>query len=403
MNRRNGDAGRRGREAGLPRGPVDCPPVSSLPSHSWRRLGQGLIFWLGLGLFFGSQRPFASALVGGRDVEWRLVLAAWVVHWLAWGLFFLPVSRLARRFPLAPFAWRNLAVHVVAGPIVSTLQLFVMELGVYPIETGRLDAAGFTGELVRELGAHSHLNLVTYWAILGAVLTFDAFQRSRAEQLRAARLAEMLAQAELAALRMQLHPHFLFNSLHTAAELVHEDPAAAEKSLLTLAELLRRTLRAGERGETTLAEELEFLDGYLDLERVRLEGRLAVSYRVPDELLAARLPSLLLQPLVENAIRHGIAQRPAGGEIVLAAERLGAERLRIDLENDTVALPRPSSGEGIGLANVRARLAHLFGDRGALSTGRVQPERFRARLELPLELEAAPRTSPRAVPAGATT
>jgi hypothetical protein len=374
--------------------------VSAVSSRRLRAWSLGALFWLGLGLFFGSQGPFASVVLGRNASEWREVLASWVVHWLAWGLFFVPVSRLARRFPLAPFSWRHLAVHLVAGPIVSTLQLAVMELGSYPIHAGTLDAAGYSRDLVSELGIHSHLNLLTYWVILGAVVTFDAFQRSRAEQLRASRLAELLAQAELAALRMQLHPHFLFNSLHTAAELVHENPNAAEKSLLGLADLLRRALHAGERGETTLAEELEFVDGYLDLERARLEGRLAVSYRVPEELLAARLPSLLLQPLVENAIRHGIAQRPQGGEIVLAAERLAGDRLRIDVDNDTAERPRLIAGSGIGLANVRARLGHLYGERGVLSVETAAPLRYRVRLELPLELAATP--SSRSYPATAT-
>jgi LytS/YehU family sensor histidine kinase len=247
----------------------------------------------------------------------------------------------------------------------------------------------FGESFTRDVQSFAHKNLLTYIAIVAATLGLDAARRARDQELRTARLAEQLAQAELAALRMQLHPHFLFNSLHTAAELVHENPAAAERSLLGLADLLRRALRAAEKADVPLAEELEFVDGYLALESARLDGRLAVDYRVPEELLTTRVPSLVLQPVVENAVRHGVSRRPAGGRIVVAATAAAGE-LELTVENDAPGPdevpPRP--GAGIGLANVRARLGQRFGDAGRVEAGRVAPERFRTRLVMPLEPSA---------------
>ncbi len=350
------------------------------------RLLWGALFFTALAFFWATENPWQSAIVGKQlGSPFGLAFFYWLVHWWVWGGLALVVARLARRFPLD---WRRPAhglVHLVAALVIGAVELVAMRATIY-LALGRFGTeSSFRDSLAHDFQVFAHRNLLTYAAIVGATLGLDALRRAREQEVRTARLAQQLAQAELAALRMQLHPHFLFNSLHTAAELVHEDPEAAERAILGLADLLRRALRASERGEVTLAEELEFVDGYLALEAIRLEGKLAIDYRVDETLLERRVPSLLLQPLVENAIRHGVARRPQGGSITIAA-RASDGRLALEVENDA---PAPHAapargGTGIGLANVRARLANLFGDQARLEVGRSGPARFRARIELPL-------------------
>jgi sensor histidine kinase YesM len=184
----------------------------------------------------------------------------------------------------------------------------------------------------------------------------DAERKQQTDELRAA-----LAEARLATLEGQLRPHFLFNALNSIAELVHRDRDAAERAVLDLAELLRESLR--ERGpEVALADELRLATAYLAIEKLRLGDRLDLAWSVAADARTARVPRLLLQPLVENAIRHGVALRQAPGRLAIAAERRG-ERLVVTIDNDGPGPGADPAGEphGIGLRATRARLAHLYG------------------------------------------
>jgi len=339
-----------------------------------RKLILGFLFWLALGVFAATRDPFTEAFAGVERPSLSQVLLPWVSYWLAWGLMSIPLARLVRRFPLAPFSLGNTLLHLVSVPVVSSLQLFVMQVPVHLVSFRGVVPKEFANDYGNELAVHTHLNVVIYLGILAGLHAFRSIRQAREREV-------------LAALQMQIHPHFLFNSLHTASELVHENPALAETTLLRLAELLRRTLRLSSQEDTSLASCLEFLDLYLELEGVRLEGRLRVAYEVPEELLAARHPTLVLQPLVENAVRHGIAQRRDGGEIVIAARRHGGQ-LELEVRNDVPSEPTPArSGAGIGLANVRSRLAVRFGDAAAL-TAQIEGGRFVARLRMPLYFDA---------------
>jgi hypothetical protein len=356
--------------------------ASRRPSRSWL---PWLLFWAGLALFFSSQSAWREIVAGhGHTPLWKTLLA-YGAHWLAWGAMSPLVVAIARRWPFTRgVRLRRGALHLAAAGVLSFVQLVAMQSLVH---TGRAlagESPSFANELRRELGDFFHLNLLTYALIFAASVGIESIRRSREQELLASRLAEQLAEARLAALQMQIHPHFLFNSLHTAAELVHEDPDLAEKTLLRLADLLRRALRVAAREDESLAESLEFVDGYLELEGVRLEGRLQVTYEVPEELLAARLPTLLLQPLVENAVRHGVARRRERGVVAIAARAAG-DILEISVSNDLPSSDRAPlhGGAGIGLANVRARLAHLYGDAASLAAG-VDGERFVAGIRLPL-------------------
>jgi two-component system LytT family sensor kinase len=214
----------------------------------------------------------------------------------------------------------------------------------------------FLDAYTRMILQYFHFNFIIYWVIVAAA--HAARYYASASQLRAE-----LTQAQLIALQMQLQPHFLFNALHTVAALVREGRAEqATDTVARLGDLLRRTLGDGDRYETPLADELGFVQAYLDIEQMRFSDRLAVTYDVPGEAAHAIIPRMALQPLAENAIRHGIARDPAARSVVIRARRWG-DRLRLEVENDGPRWERDrdTGGSGVGLANVRARLSRLYG------------------------------------------
>ncbi|MFN7943171.1 MAG: histidine kinase [Thermoanaerobaculia bacterium] len=353
----------------------------------WRRVALWALFWLALGAFF-SLRVFLSRWVGRETMAWWPALQIWTIHWLLWGALSPAIARLSRRLPIRGFA---------PGPIVTHLALAIL------FAVAELAAAAGLSWLLRisdpmygpifrympvEFANLFHYNVVTYALILGANLLAASARRTREQEVFAAQLAADLARAELAALRMQLHPHFLFNTLNDLAGLVHEDPRAAETTIVRLADLMRRALRTAERPDVPLAEELEFADGYFEIERMRLGGRFRVDYRVADDLLELPVPSLILQPLVENAVRHGVARTAGPAEIAIEACREGGV-LRIVVENDCPTGGASTGGHGIGLANTKARLRSLFGGATTLEHGRIAPARYRVTMSLPLAPRAA--------------
>jgi LytS/YehU family sensor histidine kinase len=212
----------------------------------------------------------------------------------------------------------------------------------------------------------------------------------RERELHASQLAAQLAQAELQALRMQLHPHFLFNTLHTVSALMHKDVELADDMLSRLGDLLRRTLDTAQAQEVPLQQELEFIQTYLEIEQARLGSRLHVRFETEPETLDVLVPNLILQPLVENAVRHGIAPRLEGGRLVVRARR-ESDRLELEVEDDGPGLPadfadRPR--EGLGLANTRARLAALYGPAHQFELASVPPRGLRVVLRLPFREQA---------------
>src|SRR5262249_1268645 len=211
------------------------------------------------------------------------------------------------------------------------------------------------------------LQLPTFWGLVGVAHALRFYERARVRELREAELESRLAQARLEALRMQLHPHFLFNTLNSIASLVHDQPQVAEEMIESLSELLRVTLNHSDRQEVTVREELEFLDGYLRIEQTRFGERLRVEQRIDPDVGDAMVPTLVLQPLVENAVRHGIEKQIAPGCISITIERAGANlRLRVNDNGRGCQTARPKLKEGVGLSNTRSRLKELYGESGLL-------------------------------------
>lgn len=215
-------------------------------------------------------------------------------------------------------------------------------------------------------------DVVIYAGIVSVVYAWDYAKRFRERELKASQLEAQLALSQLQALRAQLHPHFLFNSLNAISALVHSSPDSAERMIARLAELLRHTLEMNGNQEVPLRQEVDLLEKYVDIQKTRFRDRLSVSLEIPEEARDVLVPNLILQPLVENAIRHGISPRASGGSVTVRAG-LNGEELHLEVTDDGVGLPAERSNvkEGIGLANTRARLSRLYGgeDRMELRSG----------------------------------
>jgi LytS/YehU family sensor histidine kinase len=232
----------------------------------------------------------------------------------------------------------------------------------------------FAQNLHQRLIGRLPIDVIFYWTIVGVGYAFEYYRRFREQQLQAAglelratRLETQLARAQLQALKMQLHPHFLFNTLHAISALMDDDIKGARRMIARLSELLRLTLEGAGRQEVSLRQELDALERYLEIEQIRFQDRLKVHLAVEPETLDASVPNLVLQPIVENAVRHGIAPRSSAGRIEIRAERRDG-MIELQVIDDGPGLHPYGEGcpdefrEGIGLANTRARLRRLYGD-----------------------------------------
>jgi LytS/YehU family sensor histidine kinase len=219
--------------------------------------------------------------------------------------------------------------------------------------------------LLRMTGVHYFVtNVILYWFVVSAHQGWHYYRRYREHEVQTAELRRELVEAKLAALRMQLNPHFLFNTLHAVSALIHENPEAADRVVARLSELLRLSLDTSRPPEIPLREEMEFLDRYLEIEQTRFADRLTVEKSLEAETLDALVPCLLLQPLVENAVRHGIEPREEAGVVSISAQRSNG-RLKLCVSDNGAGLGGKQEEplqEGIGLSNTRSRLRHLYGE-----------------------------------------
>jgi two-component system LytT family sensor kinase len=318
----------------------------------WIRWLLAFLGWTCVAVFFASQTYLSYKYSGGQAHLW-LVLKMNLVEWYVWGFLAPGIVWLARRFPLERDSWlRSLTIHLFAsvgvGLLKWTLNNFL-----------RHYLLGFSQSM--SLIYVFHQNLVTYWIVVAATQGYLYYSRYREGELRTAQLSAQLAQAQLQALRMQLHPHFLFNTLNAISTLVHKDPEVADRMIARLSDLLRLTLENIGVQEVRLAQELEFLEQYLEIERMRFPDRLEVRMRIAPETLDARAPYLILQPLVENAIRHGIAPRSTPGRVEVRAERKEGMLILEVRDNGPGISPKANLKKGVGISSTRARLEKLYG------------------------------------------
>ncbi len=325
-------------------------------------------FWTLIGLSFACQFHISSSQAG-LDVTWRQAISYALADWYVFALLSFPVIGLARRYHFeAGTRGRSLSVHLI-GSVLFSLTYMVIRAWVGTFQSSASFADAFQPLLVKTW----HFNLLLYWVMVAVASAFDYYRKYRERELRAAELESRLAQARLQALQMQLNPHFLFNSLHSISALMHKDIDAAERMISRLGDLLRAALESSDAQEITLGRELELLKRYLELEQIRFGDRLNVRIEASPDTLEAQVPNLIMQPLVENAIRHGIEPHARQGRIELRAQRNGDE-LTLEVRDNGDGLPAGSpQRNGVGLSNTRARLKTLYGDAHELEM-RTAPE-----------------------------
>jgi signal transduction histidine kinase len=309
--------------------------------------------------------------LNGRIPSWQEIF--WQANeWLILGALTPIAYWLARRYPIRPpIIARSLIAHAGGALLLcigwaSAGVSLRWVLGIGPSDdTSKLEH--LTGWLLTTIPWGTFM----YFTTLGCMHAFGYFVEAKERESQAARLAAQLAEARLGALRMQLHPHFLFNSLNAITVLVRDqDTASAARMLELLSDVLRQVLRTDQAHEVSLADELGFLERYLAIEQVRFSDRLKVRLAVDDALRDSAVPAFVLQPLVENALRHGIARRADGGFVEISAERDGDVLVLSVTDNGPGVMSaeesRANGGNGLGLANVRERLTTMYGPRATL-------------------------------------
>ena len=347
--------------------------------------------WVILGLWGGLVLLFAIQTKVTTPATWSNVLAQVGSFWTPW-IGFLPLVVWASlRFPFErPEIWRHVGIHAAACAAVVLLNQLICR-ALLPLAPAPFDAHGPPPAQFR-IGPDVLIYLVT----MSASVAFAHFQHAQERERRAIELEARLAQAKLQALRMQINPHFLFNTLNAISTLVHSNPAVADDMITDLAELFRGSLESSDEQEIPLARELELLGRYLAIEQRRFGQRLQVELNIAPDISTALVPTLILQPVVENAIRHGIEPQKTVGRIAVVGRRDGDKVVLAVSDNGakpvnvSVLANQPPQG-GIGLANARARLQQLYGLDGTLAVANGELGGWTVEIKLPLRLAATKR------------
>jgi two-component system LytT family sensor kinase len=362
----------------MEKGSIVARPVS------WKSVAA---IWTGVALFDATQ-TVVSMRAEGMHHAWTELFLTQALSWLPLALATPLIFRLGSKYPPVQLRqWRMWSVHVTAWLsicLVNTAWIALLEWLLNPW----LSPAGstFLGLWSRKFyaGLLSFSILYAMVAAIGQML--ESRERLAAQQTEAARLSERLSKEQLNALRRQVEPHFLFNTLNGIAGLIRENENDAAVNMLAgLSDFLRHLLKDSKQ-QVPLEEELQFLLKYLDIEKMRFGDRMKVSLDVPEELLSAQVPSLILQPMVENSIKHGIARRAAGGEIRVSVARSNG-MLNLGVYNDGPSLPIDweSSARGIGIVNVRTRLQGLYGEHFAFRIENRAPSGVEVTLSVPYQ------------------
>jgi two-component system LytT family sensor kinase len=329
------------------------------------RVGIGFLSATAIGIFFAAQIRVAST-AKGHAVSWAQALYWSLGDWYEWALLAPPIFWLARRFSFGRARWPlSLAAQLLAGVAFATVHA-AMCAGAAVLQASYQGApAHFAAEFRRLMANRFPFNLAVFAMLVAGWHAWNYYRESRDRATQATELAAQLAEARLHALRMQLNPHFLFNTLNSISSLMLKDVYAANQMLARLGEFLRRTLETANEAEIPLRRELDFARQYLDIEQVRFGPRLSVAFRVEPALLDAAVPNLILQPLVENAIRHGVERTPQPNRLEVNVTRDNGS-LQLRLTNSAGAGledgSRAAFAEGVGLSNTLHRLRQLYGD-----------------------------------------
>ena len=347
---------------------------------AWRPLAfAGL--WTLVGLAFAGQLYLTQSKIGS-PVTWGFAVTRSLADWYVFALLSLPAVVFARRFPLGSAPLRLLAVVHLVASLLFSLVWMLLRAGV----AVAMEGMPFAETLRHALVATIVFNLLVYWVVVAVAHAIGFYQSLRERERRTLELEKHVTEARLLALQMQLNPHFLFNALHGVSALMYRDVDAADRMLVKLSELLRHALDRTDAQRVPLRDELAFLDRYLELEQIRFGGRLSVKHEIEDAVRDAAVPNLILQPLVENALKHGIEPQTRPGLITLRAAILPGRRVRLEVEDNGRGLgPGKSAEGGIGTANSRSRLVQLYGDAARIEFLPGADGGLRVRVEFPLE------------------
>ena len=356
--------------------------------------------WTAPALLSSLQRWAGSELEGHPLSFWTIAASDWP-GWYLWALLTPAIFELVRRFPFnAPNRMRDVIAHVAGWTVCLFLHATVTSAVARAMSTTG-NEFGFARYVAVSALSWLPSTFLLYVATVGVALWMRSVQRERKRHEESAQLGVALARAELSALRSQLHPHFLFNTLNTIAILIRERDTEASARLVTqLGDVLRYVLLGTRLNETALKDEVTLVHTYLEIERVRFGNRLQLNWAVPESLLEAIVPTLVLQPLVENALRHGIAERNEGGVVEIGA-RLHDGVLALWVADNGVAVLPQTIGKvhtgnynasasreagGVGIRNTRERLARLYPDHSSFELSRSDSGVTRAEIRLPYRI-----------------
>jgi two-component system, LytTR family, sensor kinase len=339
-----------------------------------------LALWSLIVLAFAVQKLLHDALLGGQVWSVFDYLRWSMIQWYSWAALAPSVFRLAARYPIqSPGHLSAVCVHLVASLGMTSIAVIIGAA----VST-LFEPSSFPEQVQQFIGQYVAAGLMTYWALVLVQHALHLQAEKSRREIEASQLATELARSRLQVLKTQLQPHFLFNTLHAIVTLLDEDKVSAEDMLLRLSELLRAFLDDYDGQEIPLRRELELLDLYLGIQRNRFKDRLSTHVYVAPDTLNCAVPSLVLQPIVENAIRHGIGQRIGSDRIEIESRREG-EFLCIEVRNrnSTLEPNAASAGHGIGLSNTRLRLKELYGGDADIRLDITWPEGVACRIRLP--------------------
>jgi two-component system, LytTR family, sensor kinase len=372
-----------------------------------RNLTRKFLLWfsccLVVSLFFSTRIYFSQNGMGGPANSYLEALRLAMPQWFTWGAISLAIIQIDRWMAPGRSLLRRLSLHLPLSFLLTAAFFLISRLG------DELLRGGFSAGNMRDpmlafanlkglLGGAFQWNYLIYWLIAGGWLAWDYNRESQERKLQAAQLElkttqleQRLTEARLLNLKAQLHPHFLFNALNTISAFVEKDPRGARQMIEHLGDLLRFSLEHSEVQETTLAEELAVLDHYLAIQRVRFEGHLQLRMEIAPDTLPALAPSLILQPLVENAIRHGVAQRTTPVCLTIQAVKENGH-LRLQISDDGPGLPvgwHWDAHAGVGLTNTKQRLEQLYPAAHQLSVSNAEGGGVAVKIILPFHTDGA--------------
>jgi len=354
----------------------------------WSSLALICGFWSAIGLVNGTTIFFETRAEGMGHGVFRIIFYQ-LLYANLWTCLTPLIVWLGQRYPLERSLWkRNLPVHLLSFGVLMSAHALV-STSLYRVIRPYGAMGGnptFLTQFSSRLKGGATFGVIVYGGILGAAFAVDYYRKYREREVQTSQLKAQLVQAQLQSLRMQLQPHFLFNTLNGIAGLVrNQENKAAVDMISGLSQLLRHALANSERQEVTLREELDFVELYLDIEQMRFSDRLSIEMKIEPDTLEALVPNLILQPLAENAIRHGIARRVSAGTVGISA-RIQKGLLQISIYDDGPGLngDGAAEGKGIGLTNTRDRLERLYRDEYKFAVRNREPRGVEVMLRIPL-------------------